>query len=168
MSIINSLSKIADLILSGIESANWELIAQGYYDLTGKNVDIPEQDVDDTNRMLAKMMDRLDKLENGKKTKKKQTNDSKNFSVDSDRPSRKISQRRRENKFETMQDVLIEAEKERGFDKIDDNIKPTARARKQYTPKSVQCSECSSLNQVNPLFARENYICDKCIQRRGR
>ena len=67
-----------------------------------------------------------------------------------------------------MQDIIAEAEKETGYDKINDNVKPSNRSRKSYSTKSVNCTECGSSNEVNPLFARDTYICDRCLQRRGR
>lgn len=177
MSLVVSLNEAVDLLFYGIDKADWSSITEAYFVLTGKELPVPStsNDSDDTTVMLQKMMDRLNKLENNNKpTRNKKKASSKVESQEDEfvagpsrQSSRTVVKKNRENKFESMQDAVAEAERERGFDKIDDNVKPVERNRKSYTPKQVKCGECGSSNQVHPLFVRDNYVCDRCIQRRG-
>lgn len=177
MSIVVSLNEAIDLLFYGIDKSDWSSITEAYFILTGKEVAVPNVvvDSDDTNAMLAQMIDRLNKLENNNKpTKNKKKSVSKHdvsdqeFVAEKTRQSpRTVVKKNRENKFEAMQDAVAEAERERGFDQINDNVKPVERSRKSYTPKQVKCSECGVPNQVHPLFVRDNYTCDRCLQRRG-
>lgn len=177
MSLVVSLNEAVDLLFYGIDKADWSSITEAYFVLTGKELPVPSasNDGDDTTAMLQKMMDRLNKLENNNKpTRNKKKASSKVESQEDEfvagpsrQSSRTVVKKNRENKFESMQDAVAEAERERGFDKIDDNVKPVERNRKSYTPKQVKCGECGSSNQVHPLFVRDNYVCDRCIQRRG-
>ena len=177
MSLVVSLNEIVDLLFYGIDKADWSAITEAYFVLTGKELPVPSipDDGDDTAAMLQKMMDRLNKLENNNKptrNKKKATpkveNQEDDFSAGPSRQSsRTVVKQNRENKFESMKDAVAEAERERGFDKINDDVKPVERNRKSYTPKQVKCGECGTSNQVHPLFVRDNYVCDRCIQRRG-
>lgn len=177
MSLVVSLNEAVDLLFYGIDKADWSSITEAYFVLTGKELPVPSasNDSDNTTVMLQKMMDRLNKLENNNKpTRNKKKASSKVESQEDEfvagpsrQSSRTVVKKNRENKFESMQDAVAEAERERGFDKIDDNVKPVERNRKSYTPKQVKCGECGSSNQVHPLFVRDNYVCDRCIQRRG-
>lgn len=177
MSLVVSLNEVVDLLFYGIDKADWSAITEAYSVLTGKELPTPSttSNEDDTATMLQKMMDRLNKLENNNKSTRSKKKDSPkienkkdDFSTGTNRQSsRTVVKQNRENKFESMRDVLAEAEHERGFDKIDDNIKPVERNRKSYKPKQINCGECGSSNQVHPMFVRDNYVCDRCIQRRG-
>lgn len=171
---------ILELLRTGLQVGNWECIAEAYYGLTGENLEIPEIEPEDaTSSMLKEMMQRLDKIEgqssSTKKSKKAtakklKVNDavSEDFSVKSKKASRKVTDRTRENKFDSMQDAIQEAGKEQYYDRIDDKVKPSKRSRKAYSTKTVTCGECRATSEVNPVFARDNYVCDKCLQRRGR
>lgn len=168
MTLLSSLNKIIDLLGDGLNNNDWNLISEAYELITGEVIETKNTDPND---MLAMMMQRLEKLENTKPStkKKEKVKDEKrsNFSVESNRKSRKVTDRKTENKFENMYDAIAEAGKEQGFDQINDNVKPSDRSRRPYSPKRVKCSECGSQQEVHPLFARDNYSCDKCIQRRG-
>jgi hypothetical protein len=185
MSIKIQINEVIDLLSSALENKDWSCVSESYFLLTGEEKDIEnyENPLDqNTNELFSILMERIDRLEENKTNnrsksknssadKKKPTkvnqDDEVNFSLDIPKKSRKV-QSTRENKFEKMTDVLIEAEKENGFDKIKDNVKPSERNRKQYTPKNVQCTECNKSYEVHPLFAKDNYTCDKCISKRGR
>lgn len=176
---------IADLLQKALEECNWEFVSDVYEMMTGKRIDPPEPD--DVFDMLCNISDKISNLESNllsenktagkkrkytKKSNTKSTNQKKlpesiDFSVASEKKSRKISGDNRENKFEQMTGVMEEAEKESGYDKINDDIKPTSRNRKTYSEKSVKCSECNNAFKVHPMFVRENYVCDRCIGRRG-
>jgi hypothetical protein len=163
---------IATLLKDALISGDWSGVSEAYFMLSGERIEPLESD---TASILLSIMKKLDGLtqSNPKKiTAKKQKANKKqvdsSFSVVSNKPSRKVTDRRNENKFDNMQDIVAEAEKESGYDKINDNIKPSNRSRKSYSTKSVTCTECGSSNEVNPLFARDTYICDRCLQRRGR
>lgn len=159
---------ISQLLEDGINENNWELIAKAYTMITGNEIDVPEN-----NNALSDILDRISKLEkrpkNSKGKPQKKTIVNNKFEVKSNKSSRNILDRDKKNKFEDMyDDVSAEAGQDQGFDKIDDNAPRSARNRKSYSEKSVSCSSCGKSYNVHPMFARENYICDKCIPRRGR
>lgn len=143
------LSKI-DAIENSLELAmdknNWAYVADAYKILSGLSIDIPQAEPDN---VLKSVMARLEKLENmgDEQTKNK---------------------RQSGNKFDTMTDLLGDAAKENGFDKINDNIKPCERNRPAFSYKNVTCRECNRSMDVHPMFAKENYVCDKCVGRMGR
>jgi hypothetical protein len=172
---------IAKLLEKALEECNWEFVSDVYEMMTGKRIEPPEPD--DVFNMLASISEKISNLESNLLSDKKQSVKKKNpaqktsiskktdvqadFSVASNKPSRKISEQFRENRFEQMTDVIHEAERESGYDKINDKIKPSSRQRKAYADKSVTCHECGNTSKVNPMFARENYICDRCLGKRG-
>lgn len=172
---------IANLLQKALEECNWEFVSDVYEMMTGKRIEPPTPD--DVFDMLSNISERISNLESNllseekkstkrKKAVKKVSTPKKadvksDFSVASEKKSRKISGDNRENKFEQMTDVVKEAEKESGYDKINDDIKPTSRNRKTYSEKNVKCSECDKTFKVHPMFVRENYVCDRCIGRRG-
>jgi hypothetical protein len=176
---------IANLLQKALEECNWEFVSDVYEMMTGQRIDPPEPD--DVFDMLCNISDKIANLESNllsenKNTSKKRKYTKKsaakiaskkkspepiNFSVASEKKSRKISGDNRENKFEQMTGIMEEAEKESGYDKINDDIKPTSRNRKTYSEKNVKCSECDKTFKVHPMFVRENYLCDRCIGRRG-
>lgn len=172
---------IAELLQKALEECNWEFVSDVYEMMTGKRIEPPAPD--DVFDMLSNISEKISNLEsnllsdkkqpikNKKPVKKvstpKKTEVQSDFSVASNKPSRKISGQLRENKFEQMSDVIHEAERESGYDKINDKIKPTSRSRRAYADKSVTCTECNKTFKVNPMFVRDNYICDRCLGKRG-
>lgn len=172
---------IANLLQKALEECNWEFVSDVYEMMTGKRIEPPTPD--DVFDVLSNISERISNLESNllsehkkptkrKRAVKKASTPKKaevksDFSVASEKKSRKISGDNRENKFEQMTDIMEEAEKESGYDKINDDIKPTSRNRKTYSEKNVKCSECDKTFKVHPMFVRENYVCDRCIGRRG-
>lgn len=201
---ISDATNVVNLLHSALETANWQLVSEAYFMVSGEWVDIPEPEpmeeliVDcknhDPDAILKSMMDRLEKLEKqnlpvssavpiadaapkknkkrgrpkGSTNKKKKTEVSPNedFTVNSPKPKQTV-QSSTENKFESMSGIIEEAEREAGYDSIDDSVyKKSERTRRQYSTKSVTCLQCLNKFEVNPIFARDNYVCDACISRR--
>ena len=183
---IDHITQVSDLLHQAITDSEWCLVSEAYYILCGEHIDIPERvEEDDTTALLKQMMSRLDSLENEKqavKPKKKKGRPRKkkveeeptpkakdDFTISDTNRSRKVSDRViSENKFEEMEDVIAEAGKDSGFDQIDDSKQTNRKrnTRKKYKQVDVTCGSCNNSFQVNPMFARENYICDGCISRR--
>lgn len=177
---------IVELLLKALEENDWEFVSEAYFLLSGTRKDPPDGGHDDISKTLSRLLAKQDFIANtveklqelidgNTKTKEKKTNTKKetsdidkDFSVRSNKPSRKVTDRTIENKFDDMADVIAEAGKENGYEKINDNIKRSNRSRKSYSPKTVTCTDCNSKSEVNPLFARDSYVCDKCLQKRGR
>ena len=65
------------------------------------------------------------------------------------------------NKFEEM--LGIEVDKPEGYDNIDDSGPRSPRTRSGYQPAQMTCAECSKVVAVNPIFKKDNYVCDRCI-----
>lgn len=157
------LSKIADIENSlelAIDDRNWSYVANAYEAISGESIDIPEAEPDNA---LKSVMARLEKLEN---MGNEQTTTAKSKNSKKGRPSK--NKRQSGNRFDTMTDLLGDAAKENGFDKINDNIKPCERNRPAFSYKNVTCRECNRSMDVHPMFAKENYVCDKCVGRMGR
>jgi len=177
---------IVELLLKALEDGDWEFVSEAYFLLSGVRKEPSKSD--DMSKMFSRLMSKQDLIaatveklhdiiEGSPAPKKKKPVEKKeekprvdeNFSVQSNKSSRKVSDRRQvENKFEGMQDAIAEAEREQGYDKIDDNVERTNRTRKTYTTKTVTCASCGAISEVNPMFARDSYICDRCLQKRGR
>lgn len=166
---------IAQLLKEALSSGDWNFVAEAYYMLSGEKVDPMESDA---LSLLSIILEKIQDITDEKPKKKKPVKKTKpkvekkeldnSFSLESNKPSRKVVAKNTGNKFELMQDAIAEAGNENGYDKINDNVKPSQRNRKSYSTKNVVCIDCNKSFDVNPLFAKENYICDNCLQRRGR
>ena len=172
---------VVQLLYSALETGNWENVSEAYFLLSGERIDTPKEPEVINFDTLKDVVDRLEQLEKQKKPaektrrgrpKKKPVDQSNNGSDNEDflvKPRTSKSKRERasvKNKFESMTGVLEEAEQEKGIDKIDDSKYTPKNKRKAFTAKNVTCSECNTASEVHPLFARDNYICDKCLSRR--
>ena len=166
-------SEISYMLEEAIDKKDWNIVCQAFLELSGETKEITDKPVsleDIKSEILASVMDALGNgqkkptvKKQSKKSTKQQEEKSSEFSVD--KKSRKVKATS-ENKFESMHDVIEEAAKEKNFDKIDDNVEPSQRARRPSSTKSVKCVECQSVNSVHPLFARENFTCDRCLGKR--
>ena len=56
----------------------------------------------------------------------------------------------------------LDVDKPQGYDKIDDKVRASTRSRKN-TCLSIKCSECGDVAKINPVFKKDNFICDKCV-----
>ena len=65
------------------------------------------------------------------------------------------------NKFEEM--MSLDIDKPEGYDKIDDSGPRSPRARNDYSPVKMTCEECNKVFSVNPVFKKDNYVCDRCV-----
>lgn len=175
MTLTHLVDRVQELLYEGITDNNWECISEAYEIMSGERVDAPEPEpADELSVSLKNMMERLEKLEkqdppkkntrqSRSKAQKSEPKVDENFSKP--KKSRKVESSGR-NKFDDMQDAIAEAGRETGFDKINDNVKPSERNRRHYKPASVSCDNCGKSFEVNPQFVRENYVCDRCITRR--
>lgn len=154
--LLSKIDAIENSLELAIEENNWAYVADAYKILSGQSIEIPHNESDNT---LKSVMARLEKLENKggdqttvKKPKKGRAS------------KEKVSSN---NKFDSMTDLLADAAKENGFDQINDKIQPSERNRPRFSYKNVTCRECNRSMDVHPMFAKENYICDKCVGRMG-
>lgn len=182
MTFIDTIDKIRELLHEGLTNNEWSCVSEAYFLITGERVQI--QEADETMSVLKELMTRIDKLQSDKnetpvkkprkrgrpRKKKVEDNDDtiEEFAVRKTKPKDdKIVKASNVNKFESMDGVLEEAEQEKGFNQIDDSkVVKSERARRKYTPAKVTCNQCNKSYEVNPLFAKGNYTCDKCIYRR--
>lgn len=65
------------------------------------------------------------------------------------------------NKFEQM--IGLEVDKPEGYDNIDDGGPRSPRIRGEYESVKMICEECNKVFAVNPIFKKDNYICDRCV-----
>jgi|688.fasta_scaffold272183_2 hypothetical protein len=75
-----------------------------------------------------------------------------------------VETNKRQNLFESMKGY--EEDKIPGYDKVNDNVTPTARSRKPFKMRSMSCSGCKKTFEVHPDLARENFTCDRCAAKR--
>ncbi len=176
-------SEIAFMLEEAIDNKDWTLVCNVYSELTGEIKEIEDDKVEivDANSFSKEFLSALRKeLEQGKKTEPKkkvakkqikktvEVKKSDDFTIDRKRKSRKPVTSAGNNKFETMTEIIAEAGRDNGYDKINDSVKPSERTRRPFTNKRISCLECSKSVEVHPMFVKENYVCDNCIQKRGR
>mgnify|MGYP005831998743 CR=1 FL=1 len=65
------------------------------------------------------------------------------------------------NKFEDMSD--LDLDKPNGYDKINDDTPRTKRSRSSYNSVGVKCTECGKKQKINPMFKKNDYVCDRCV-----
>jgi hypothetical protein len=177
-------SEIAFMLEEAIDNKDWTLVCNVYSELTGEVKEVEDDKVDNNSSVdeflsalrekLKKELEQEKKIEPKKKVAKKQikktveVKKSDDFTIDRKRKSRKPVTSAGNNKFETMTEIIAEAGRDNGFDKINDSVKPSERTRRPFTNKRISCLECSKSVEVHPMFVKENYVCDNCIQKRGR
>jgi len=131
---------------------------------------------DKLNRMLNKIEELLliveemtdEKEEPSKPAKKKRGRPPKKTKQDSDFQVKQQQQSRTpvagKNKFEDMLDLHVD--RPEGYDKIDDNVKRTPRTRKGFETIDLFCISCNKTFPVNPIFKKDNYVCDRCVAKK--
>lgn len=62
------------------------------------------------------------------------------------------------NLFENMD---IKTQKEKGYDRINDNVEPSPR-RPPFRMVKKKCSECNKTIEVDPRIPRDSYTCNAC------
>lgn len=105
---------------------------------------------------------------NKKPAAKNETPDPYDFSINKKNSERNARQVKwsGENQFEKMMDIAAaEAREEKGFDKINDKVERTPRAREPYKTVNIVCAKCKKDFNVDPIYVKERYICDDCIVR---
>jgi len=65
------------------------------------------------------------------------------------------------NKFEEM--MGLEIDKPEGYDTIDDSGPRSPRNRNEYQTVTMMCEGCNKKFDINPVFKKDNYVCDRCI-----
>ena len=65
------------------------------------------------------------------------------------------------NKFEEM--MGLDVDKPEGYDKINDDVSRSPRTRSGYKSATMACNDCGKTLDVNPIFKKDNYVCDRCI-----
>jgi DNA-directed RNA polymerase subunit RPC12/RpoP len=99
------------------------------------------------------------KKKRGRPKKKKQPKIDDDFIIDKQNQSR--TPVFVHNKFEDMSD--LEIDKPDGYDKINDATPRTKRSRSSYNAVEIKCSECGKKQKINPMFKKDNYVCDRCV-----
>ena len=131
---------------------------------------------DKLNRMLNKIEELLliveemtdkEEEEPSKPAKKKRGRPPKKAKRDSDFQVKQTQSRTPvigKNKFEDMLDLHVD--RPEGYDKINDNVKRTPRTRKGFETVDLFCISCNKTFQVNPIFKKNNYVCDRCVAKK--
>jgi len=65
------------------------------------------------------------------------------------------------NKFEEM--MGLDVDKPEGYDIIDDSGPRSPRNRNEYQTVTMMCEGCNKKFDINPVFKKDNYVCDRCI-----
>lgn len=140
---------IIDKLKNAVSNKNWQLVCEAIEALDGTRIQIDN----DQDEFLSK----LEALKNEFITKTKK-----------DSPATKVvkeeqtNPNKRPNLFEDMKkDLVIDDEK--GSEFIDDSPRPNKQKRAAYNPVSVKCNGCKKSFEVNPIFAKQDYVCDRCV-----
>ena len=179
-------SEIGFTLEEAIDKKDWGLVCQAFFLLTGEEKEVEEDRVEivDANSYskqfhdmkseilseLRKAVGQEKKTQPKKPLPKKAVKPKKSDDFTVERKKKKASPvvSNGKNKFDSMRDAIAEAGQDRDFNKIDDNVKPTERARKPFSERQVECTECNKSVKVHPMFIKENYVCDNCIQKKTR
>jgi hypothetical protein len=159
--ILKNLQSITENLHSAILDRDWDKVSACYESLSGETC-LPPKENEGVNPDLLKLMSQMQTILSSSRTEKKRTPKS----ASQKKADRVITQREPEtssaNKFNPndFADKVLDKNESR----INDNVKPpVARSRKQYKPVSITCESCNKSFDVNPLFAREDYKCDRCL-----
>lgn len=161
---------------------NWDLVSECYQALSGEVCVSPSEP-----NQYQHLIDRLSEmigcktvnLPSVRKVEVPQSNDRSvgiDTSVKPKTKRRKVSQseklvtasseeqRNDKNRFNPNEFIGQVLDKDEA--KINDRAKPPVeRSREPYRSTSVTCDRCRKTFEVNPLFAREDYRCDRCLVR---
>jgi hypothetical protein len=168
-------SEIGFMLEEAIDKKDWNLVCQVFSELTGEEKTV--KDDKDTNSFSKEFLSALRKeLGQEKKTQPKKQAKKTPEPKPPDYFSATTKKRKRsspvvpdgKNKFDSMHDAIAEAGQDKNFDKIDDRVKPTERTRKPFSERQVECTECNKSVKVHPMFIKENYVCDSCVQKKTR
>ena len=160
-----------ELLENGLRLKDWKKIASVYTILSGNTFEEPynEQVVsNDIDNRIDDLESRISELEKTIYSKNiidvpqsnKRSNDL-DFTVKQKDPVKKIKP---VNKFEKID--ISSDEIEDDLDSINDSIERTPRTRKPFSLSKVTCSECKKTLEVKSVLVRENYVCDRCINKR--
>lgn len=179
-------SEIGFMLEEAIDKRDWSLVCQVFSELTGEEKEVEDDKVeivdgDSYTRQFYDMKSEIlsalrEELGQEKKTQPKKPSPKKavkpkqsdDFTVERKKKKASPVVSNGKNKFDSMRDAIAEAGQDRDFDKIDDNVKPAERARKPFSERQVECTECNKSVWVHPMFIKENYVCDKCLQKKTR
>jgi len=104
---------------------------------------------------------------NKKKESKKKSSDPYDFTItkkESEKNARQVKWSGTNDFEKMMEQAIAESSKEKGFDKINDSVEErTPRAREKYKTVDVVCVKCKKNYSVDPVYVKENYVCDDCI-----
>lgn len=180
-------SEIGFMLEEAIDKRDWGLVCQVFSELTGEEKEVEDDKVEivDANSysrqfydMKSEILSALrEELGQEKKTQPKKPSPKKavkpkqsdDFTVERKKRGKASPViPNGKNKFDSMHDAIAEAGQDRDFDKIDDKVKPTERTRRPFSERQVECIECNKSVKVHPMFIKENYVCDNCIQKKTR
>lgn len=160
-------SEISSKLETAIDTQDWQMVCEVFYALTGVNKEIPHDASATVDQVREEVLSSIMSMFSGKKPKTKKAPKKQKLPSNVSNSKQTQKSNGKVNKFETMQDSYAsEAFKDSGFDKINDNVTPAERTRKAFSMQSIRCNECGRNNEVHPMFAKEHYVCDRCLGRR--
>ena len=164
----------------GIRNKDWSLVHEGFKGMTGKSIplEVMEEDMSSFSKRLEAYEEEdyrmMEPFHNAAKSfrapiktdssvaKREQKNEAiaKQFGGDK-KPCKKSQIDLTKSKINLFVDDGTEKKEDTEIQK---KIKwnPTKRESK-FKLSSVTCIHCGKSYEVNPIFARENYRCDRCI-----
>ena len=174
-------SEIGFMLEEAIDKKDWSLVCQVFFLLTGEEKEVEKDRVEivDANsyskqfhdmksEILSALREELGQAKKPSPKKAVKPKQSDDFTVERKKKKASPVVSKGKNKFDSMSDAIAEAGQDKDFDKIDDNVKPAERARKPFSERQVECTECNKSVKVHPMFIKENYVCDNCIKEKTR
>lgn len=171
MSVVDDLNLVVDKLKEAIENKDWDCVSEVFFMITGseKVVDEDSSEITEITQMFKVLQSRIDGIQNNKTKKNNLTPRPRApLRTKTTRASRSKSdaENKRPNKFEEMTGLDAEVKRERGYDKINDNVKPSQRTRERFKTVAAVCVDCGKNFDIHPTLLKENYVCDKCLIRR--
>jgi hypothetical protein len=163
-----------ELIKKGILEGDLDVVAQGYNQMTGENIEPPEESDyeeevwDDEGGRWVVDDDSSKTLARGLGSPAESRNDL-DFRIDKSGNHRGLNRKTvakassEPNKFNPDMDVILEDAR---FNNVDDqNRSRSPRVREPAKDIDVECVACEEIVTVNPsLISKGRYTCDECIE----
>ena len=153
------MSSPIDLIREGIQKNDMSVVAKGFKNLTGENV---EHNADEVGTKLEKhsLADEVVSSHKEDFIAPSRNEETAQSYTGGRTRSEPIYRGERENEWTDDGSIVSEDEK----NLIDDSFNPPVpRTRRKSIKADVTCSKCARSYKVSPILKRDFYVCERCV-----